>query len=125
SPSGVTPSTATTSAVADRMMGSRSRMEPPVRMRVADLIYDEVDELARHDDRLPDPLAVHVRLHPRRRQSPLDELLLGRARGNLDAVAHLAVHLDHELERLALQQPLVGDRPGRLPQARVAQDAPQ
>src|SRR5581483_3799129 len=71
-----------------------ARGEPP-------LADDEVHELAGHDDRLDDRAAVQVRLHLRRALRPLDELLRGRVDIDLEAVAHLAVHLDDELERRA------------------------
>src|SRR3954469_3424908 len=86
---------------------------------------DQVDEPAGHDDRLPDFLAVQVRLHLLRRLRPRHQLVLRLARRGLDAVAHLAVHLQHQLERLPLQERLVGDRPRLLPQPLVAQQRPQ
>ena len=95
-----------------------AREQDTVRARARPL-DDQVDELPRHDDRLPDLLAVQVRLHLRRGLRPLDQLLLGLAHRRLHPVAHAAVHLQHQLEGLALQQRLVGDRPRLLPQPLV------
>ena len=47
------------------------------------------------------------------------------AHGRLHPVAHAAVDLDHQLEGLALQLRLVGDRPRLLPQPLVAERRPQ
>ena len=44
------------------------------------LAHDEVHELARHHDLLDDLLAVEVRLHVRRRQAQLLQLLRARVR---------------------------------------------
>src|SRR5439155_15572014 len=77
--------------------------------------HDEVHELARHDDRLADLLAVELGLNAGRRLRPLDQLGLGEIGRDLDTVANPAVDLDHELERLALEQRLVGDGPWLLP----------
>src|SRR5438067_6488214 len=89
------------------------------------LVHNDVDELARHDDRLPDRRPVQMRLHLGRRRGPRDELFLGQADVDLEPVAHLAVHLDDELERLALQLRLVRLRPGLLPQPLVAEPLPE
>src|SRR5690242_14600018 len=65
---------------------------------------DNVDELAGHDDRLDDVLAVDVRLHVRLGQRQLAQLVLPRARGRSDAIADLAVDLADELEGVGLQE---------------------
>ena len=50
---------------------------------------------------------------------------LGEADRHLDLVAHPAVHLDDELERVALEQSRVGLGPGLLPQALTAEPLPE
>src|SRR5438067_13774399 len=96
----------------------RDRAECAPKERLRD---DEVHELARHDDRLPDLLAVQMRLHLRRLLRARDELVLGRVGGHLDAIADATVHLDDELEGLPLELRRVSDWPPPLPQPRMAQ----
>src|SRR5262245_35996116 len=86
---------------------------------------NEVDELARHDDRLSDLASVQLRLHLWRLLRPRYELLLGQVGRHFHPVAHLPVHLHDELERLALKQRGVCDRPRLLPEIRVPETLPQ
>jgi hypothetical protein len=90
----------------------------------ADLADDEVDELSRDDNRLADLLAVQVRLHARGGLGQLDQLAFGRVDRDLHAVAYLPVHLNHELERVALEQHRVGLRPRLFPQPLVPETPP-
>ena len=48
-----------------------------------------------------------------------------RSDGHVEAVAHLAVHLDDELERVVHEQRRVVNRPGLFPQPLVAERRPQ
>ena len=80
---------------------------------------------SRDDDLLADLLAVQELLNPSRRARLLDQLLLGHVRRDLDPVAHAAVDLDHEFERLTLQQRRIRLRPGLLPQPFVPQTRPE
>src|SRR5436190_13055921 len=86
---------------------------------------DEVDELAGDDDRLARLRAVEERRDALGAARERDELFLAQRRVRLEAVAHLAVHLDDELERVAHELRLVGFGPRLLPQPLVAEDAPQ
>src|SRR3954454_8784598 len=101
---------------------STSRSTPGFADPLAD---DEVDELARDDDRLADLLAVELCLHLLGRESQLDELLVGEVDRDLEAVAQLAVHLHDELERRASEEPLARDGPRRLPETLVPELEPQ
>src|SRR5437764_7716594 len=56
-----------------------------------ELADDQVDELARHDDRLPDLAAVEVSLHLRRLLRTRDQLLFRQVGRHLEPVAHLSV----------------------------------
>ena len=62
-------------------------------------------------------LAVDVGPHVRGARGQPLELVRRRVAGRLHAVAHLAVDLADELERVALQQRRIGVRPGLLPHA--------
>ena len=66
-----------------------------------------------------------MRLHLRRGFRPRDELLLRQVGRNLEAVAHLSVHLDDELERVLLEHGRIGLRPGLQPQPLVSEPLPQ
>src|SRR3954469_14543958 len=83
----------------------------------ASATYDDVDQLARHDDLLEHVLAVDVRLHVGLLAGQREQLVLGRARRGVDAIAHLAVDLDDQHERVGVQERLVGRRPRLLPHA--------
>jgi hypothetical protein len=78
------------------------RVEVFVEIGTAGSADDEVHELPWDHDRLADLQPVQVRLHPRRGLRPRDERLLGQVRVDLETVTHLPVHLDDELEGLAL-----------------------
>src|SRR5207244_13305490 len=67
------------------------------------LADDDVHELARDDDRLADRGSVDVGLHLRGGERARHELVLGTRGLDLESIAHFAVHLHHELERVALQ----------------------
>src|SRR5436305_4439134 len=86
---------------------------------------DDVHELARHHDRLPNLRTVDVRLHALRCERARDELVLGQLDADLEAVAHLPVHLHDELEGLLLERRPVGDRPRLLPEPLVPERLPQ
>src|SRR5205085_2771983 len=88
---------------------------------VTALAENEIHELARHDDRLLDLGAVQVRLHLRRRLRARDELVLRQARLDLEAVAHAAVHLHDEHERVALELRLLGAPPPPAPRAATSE----
>src|SRR5687768_13066687 len=94
---------------------------------VTDSLYsdDEVDQAARHDDRLADLLAVQMALHARKLLGTRDELVLGQVDRDLDATAHATVDLDDQLERLLLEQRGVRLRPRRRPQTLMAEALPQ
>src|SRR3954463_12065754 len=79
------------------------------------LAGDQVHELPRDDDRLAELEPVEMCQHTGRRLRAGDELLLGRAGLHLEAVAHLSVDLDDELERVALELRRIGLRPRVLP----------
>src|SRR4029077_4199620 len=85
----------------------------------------EVHELARDDDRLARLAAVEVAPHALSVARTRDKLFLAQTRVDLEPVAHPAVHLHDELERLANTLLPVGLRPRRLPQTLVPEHAPQ
>src|SRR2546421_4791450 len=89
--------------------------------RSRELLDDEVDELARDDDRLARLAAVQVAPHALALARTRYELVLAQACVHLEPVAHLAVDLDDELERLPHELRLVGLRPRPLPEALVTQ----
>src|SRR4051812_19859576 len=86
---------------------------------------DQVHELPRDDDRPADLEAVEMRLDTRRRLRARDELVLRDVGLDLEPVSHLTVHLDDELERIALELRRMGFRPRLLPQPLVPQALPQ
>src|SRR6266516_911022 len=86
---------------------------------------DEVDELARHDDRLAYLFAVQLSLDAGRGLRPLDQLGLGQLGRDLEAVTNLAVDLNHQLEGVVLEQGLVGDGPRLLPHSLLAEPLPE
>src|SRR5512133_533520 len=85
------------------------------------LAHDDVDEPLRHDDDLDDVLAVDVRADVVGTEAQRLELLARCPGWRLDAVAHLAVDLAHELVGVALEEALVGGRPRLLPHAPAGQ----
>ena len=92
----------------------------------ASRLDDEVDELARARRSslrisLPSTCAATRGSVLRAR----DELVLGQADRHLDPVAHLAVHLDDELERVPLEQAGIGLRPRAPPTAARGRAAPR
>ena len=66
-----------------------------------------------------------MRLHALGRARERDQLVLADRRRHLQTVAQLAVHLQHDLDRLPVEHRLVRDRPRLLPQARASQHRPE
>src|SRR5215207_6117647 len=104
--------------------------EPAVRATPAALapprlLDHEIDELTGDDDRLPRLAAVQVCADALGLARERDQLLLGDRRRHLQPVAQLPVDLEHDLDRLALEQGRIGHRPRPLPQPLVPQLLPQ
>src|SRR5436190_7537955 len=89
------------------------------------LTHDEIHELPRNDDRLPDLAAVQMRLHLRGLFRARDQLLIRKRDRHLDPVADLPVHLDDELERICREQRWIRLRPRLLPQTLVPEPLPE
>ena len=110
------PSPSRVSVPSDRF----KRVVLPYRHRHS-LADNQVHELPGDDDLLADLLAVQKLLNPRRGLRLRDQLFLRGIGRDLDPVTNTPVDLDHELERLALEQRRIRLRPRMLPQPLVPQ----
>src|SRR5205085_1840368 len=86
--------------LSDRLGRRRGSRWTPAR-RPGSALRHEVHELAWDDDRLAGLAAVQIGANALALARPRDELVLAQAGVDLEPVAHLAVHLDDELEGLA------------------------
>src|SRR4029453_5794026 len=94
-------------------------------LTIGEELDDEIDESPGDDDRVLQLLAVDVRGNARKLSFARDKLVLIEAGGHLHLAADAAVHLDDELEGLALEVSRVGLGPRSLPEPLVAQALPE
>src|SRR6187551_629641 len=98
-----------------------NKRTPPRPERLDDQVYEPAGD----DDGVLHLFAVEVRRDPRELLGARDELVVLDPGRHFDPAAHSAVHLDDELEGLALEKSGVGLGPRGLPELLAAETLPQ
>src|SRR6185369_8542763 len=94
-------------------------------LTIGEELDDQVHEPSGDDDGFLHLFAVEVSGDPGKLLGARDELVVVKPGRHLDPAAHAAVHLDDELEGLALEESGIGLGPLRAPEPLVAESLPE
>ena len=94
-------------------------------LTIGEELDDQVHKPSGNDDGVLHLFAVEVSGDARKLLGARDELVVVKAGRHLDPAAHAAVHLDDELEGLALEESGIGLGPLRAPEPLVAEALPK